>query len=97
MSTGKILIGAIAGLAAGAALGILFAPDKGSNTRKRLSQSGEDFMDDMKEKFDDFLETAKDQFGNAKEEAEDFLEKGKAKTQDVKQDFKKDVKNTMSY
>lgn len=46
----KVLIGLLAGLAAGAALGLLFAPEKGSDTRDRLSQSLKDLGDSIKDK-----------------------------------------------
>lgn len=46
----KVLIGLLAGLAAGAALGLLFAPDKGTDTRDRLSQSLKDLGDSIKDK-----------------------------------------------
>lgn len=36
MKNGKFLAGIIAGLGTGAILGILFAPEKGSKTRKRI-------------------------------------------------------------
>jgi len=45
MSSGKVLLGVLAGVAAGAFLGILFAPEKGSNTRKNISKKGEDFAE----------------------------------------------------
>ena len=68
MDTGKILVGVLAGLAAGAVLGVLFAPDKGSLTRKKICKKGEDMTDDLKEKFDEFLNNISEKFDKAKED-----------------------------
>lgn len=46
----KVLVGLLVGLAAGAALGLLFAPEKGNETRDRLSQSLKDLGDSIKDK-----------------------------------------------
>ncbi len=45
MTSGKVVLGLLAGLAAGAALGILFAPDKGTNTRKKIKGGAKDVKD----------------------------------------------------
>jgi gas vesicle protein len=45
----KVVIALLAGLAAGAALGILFAPEKGSETRDMLSESLKNLGDSIKE------------------------------------------------
>lgn len=81
MSTGKILLGMLAGLAAGSLLGILFAPDKGSETRKKISKKGEDYADGIKEQFDDILDGISEKFGKVKEEVTDFADKVKAKAE----------------
>ena len=63
MSSGKALLGVLAGIAAGASLGILFAPGKGSNTRKNISRKTEDLVDavndKLEEKFDEVIHVVK--------------------------------------
>jgi gas vesicle protein len=46
----KVLVGLLAGLAAGAALGLLFAPESGTETRDKLSQSLKDLGDSIKDR-----------------------------------------------
>jgi gas vesicle protein len=52
MKVGKALLGVLAGIAGGAILGMLFAPEKGSDTRKKISKKGEDLADALNEKID---------------------------------------------
>ena len=75
--TGKILVAFAAGAAVGAALGILFAPDKGSATRHKISEQGKKLAGVVKEKFregKEKFEEMKDGFGKtAKEKMEEFI------------------------
>ena len=48
--TGKMVLAAIAGAAAGAAIGILFAPHKGSKTRKMIVNRAKNVADDVRMK-----------------------------------------------
>ncbi len=55
MSRGRIIFSVLAGLAAGTLIGILFAPDKGSETRKKIVHKGEDYVGNLKGKINDLL------------------------------------------
>ncbi len=72
-NTSKILLGFIAGAAIGGALGILLAPDKGSETRRKIVEKGSDlgdsitdFGETVKEKFNDVVENVKGSFNKTK-------------------------------
>jgi gas vesicle protein len=88
MSSGKILLGVLAGLAAGALLGILFAPDKGSVTRKKISTKSDEYAESLKEKFNEFLNTVTEKFDEVKEEVSDLTEKVQSKVENVKTNVK---------
>jgi len=86
MSSGKVLLGVLAGLAAGALVGILFAPEKGAVTRKKISKKTEDLAEGVKEKFNEFLDDISEKFEEVKEQVSDFTEQS-----DKSEKTKKDV------
>lgn len=92
MNTGKILLGVLAGIAAGATLGILFAPDSGTNTRKKISRKGQDYVDGLSGQFDKLANSINDEFDMINDEVNQLSEKGQAKTQE----FKKDISSVIS-
>jgi gas vesicle protein len=55
MDKGKILAGLLAGAAAGAALVLLFAPGKTSDTKKAPGKKEEDYKEVIKENVVNFL------------------------------------------
>ena len=68
MNSGKVVLGVLAGVAVGAALGVLFAPDKGCETRKKISKKSEDVMDEIAEKFNELLNNLTEKIDTVKEE-----------------------------
>jgi len=69
------LVGALVlGTAIGAALGILFAPDKGSETRKKIANKSSDLTDTIKEKLNDLMSEVKKEVEVVKGKAEEVLE-----------------------
>lgn len=55
-NTVKIIGAALAGVVIGGALGILFAPDKGSKTRKKIMSRGAEVKDAVKDKLESVKE-----------------------------------------
>jgi len=87
MSAGKVLLGVLAGVAAGALVGILFAPAKGSRTRRRILKQGENYADGLKEKFNGLLDDMSEKFDQVKAEVTQYANKGKAKLDEAEKDL----------
>lgn len=79
MSTSKVLLGVVVGLAAGAMAGILMAPEKGSETRKKISNKGQGYVDDLKGRFNDFLDGFMNHVETVKDDAHDMADRAKSK------------------
>jgi gas vesicle protein len=68
----KIIAAFIAGAAVGAVLGILFAPDKGTETRKKVSDDGKKMSDAIKNKFNEMKEKVNAAKDDMEQQHEDF-------------------------
>ena len=84
MSTGKVVLGTLAGLAIGGVLGILFAPEKGSDTRKKIASKGKDSLDDLKNKYNNAIDQLTSKLDKAKNNGLEMFEEGKAYAENVK-------------
>ncbi len=83
MSSGKVILGVLVGVAAGAALGVLFAPDKGSETRRKIVEAGEDYADAVKEKFNQMVDNMNEKFEKVKEDVDKGVSGAKKAKKDI--------------
>ncbi|MFV8326490.1 YtxH domain-containing protein [Flavobacterium sp. ZS1P14] len=108
MKTDKVILGVLGGLAAGAILGIMLAPDKGDKTRKKIMDKSNDYADELKDKLDTLLGTINKKYEKIWSEGENIIASGKSKLYDAKNegenliaegktkfyDAKNEIKNT---
>ena len=95
----KLLTGVILGAAAGAALGMLFAPDKGKETRNKLAKKGTNLGDSVRNKFNELGEALQEKYQNIKGDANSMVEKGKDAEKDFEnkaKDFKDETKRNFA-
>ncbi len=80
MKSGTVVLAVLAGLTAGALVGVLFAPEKGSRTRKQIARKG----DELKDKFEGMLEDINDKYETVMSDVQNLVSKGKAVKDEVK-------------
>lgn len=81
MKAGKVLLGIISGAAAGAVAGILFAPKKGTDTRRRIADRSNEYMYETKSKFNDLSDNLSHRYDTVKSKV-----RGKSRRLEAKMD-----------
>jgi gas vesicle protein len=83
MSSGKVLLGVVAGAAAGTILGLLIAPGKGSAARKRIARTGAEYAEEAKDKFNEYIDAVTEEYDTVKEGTMDLVDRGREKAASV--------------
>jgi gas vesicle protein len=64
--------------------GILFAPDKGKVTRRKIVEKGEDYVDEVKGKFNDLIDDLGKKMDGVQAKAKKMTDDAKSKVEDMK-------------
>ena len=86
MASSKSFFSLLAGLAAGAAFGILYAPDKGWKTRARVKKAAANGYEDLKENLGDLGAKVDEKAAKAKDSLKDIRETLRTKGAEIKED-----------
>ncbi|QIP16705.1 YtxH domain-containing protein [Spirosoma aureum] len=81
----KSLPGILVGLAVGAIVGVLLAPESGKKTRKRISSESDSFFKDLQDQLQSGLDNIRSQYN-------DYVDSAVSKTQDAVSQVKKKAK-----
>ena len=86
-TTKTVLVGLLAGVTAGALLGVLLAPGKGTETRRKIMDKSGEFTEGLKDKFSEFVDGLKQKGDDIRQEADNQFAKGKQKFGEAKTEF----------
>ena len=81
---GRLIKGILIGAVAGAVIGILYAPRKGSKTRKKLRRKGADMKAALRNEFNNIEKKVNSQYESIKEDTAELLEQGKDRLDEAK-------------
>ena len=85
MKASNVALGVIGGIATGAILGVLFAPEKGSNTRRKIVEKQKDLRNSLKKKANELVENSTTNFHDLRAGTEEALEEGKSNLSNLKE------------
>jgi len=88
MSAVKVVLGVLAGAATGALLGVLYAPARGSVTRRNIYRKSASEVDALKDKFNDIIDNITDRFEKVKDEVTDLVDEVKDKVEEAEKSKK---------
>lgn len=88
MKNKNVLLTVLGAAAGGALLGVLFAPDKGTETRRKIADRSRDTVDKLKTRASNLVSKAEDRFDTVKSEGRDLVNMGKSKFEDSKKDLR---------
>ncbi|QBK75763.1 YtxH domain-containing protein [Myroides odoratimimus] len=83
---GNTAIAVLAGVVVGAGLGILFAPDEGKKTRKKIKKTFNESKDDLSDKIDELKKQVRQTVAKKKQDFETGFDEFLAHTEDKKDD-----------
>lgn len=92
MKSGKMLLGLVSGAVAGAVVGLLYAPKKGKDTRKAITEKGDNYIKGANRSIHDFTDSvshkmealkARTKANLAGSKSDEKMNKAKAEMHDV--------------
>lgn len=89
MKTSKTILGILGGVAIGAILGILYPPNKGSKTRKKIIKKTNKTKNKLKDNYSQFIDTVSEKYNSIVANEEELMEKGKEELKKLKNEFSK--------
>ena len=88
-NTTKIILATLTGVASGAILGMLLAPDKGSTTRKKISKTGDNYLKNIKKDIEELRKYLNKRAESTKKEVNQLGQNAKYKGEQVLNKAKK--------
>lgn len=81
------VLGTIAGVAVGAIVGVLIAPDKGSETRNKIAQKGKETSENLKGEINALLDQVAEKYDVIKKAGNEIAQTSKVEMSKVKEEL----------